>query len=306
MTRALVLGLAALVCACGSEVDDIQESDLAATSTQGWGGGKVSLLDFTFVGDTRPGNCDQTSQYPTQTFKSIAAAMAKLNPQFGLDLGDHMFVCKGGVTVARQQMSLYTGAILSSWTRGTPFLMTMGNHECNTGGVAQQCGLKDVNYVAFAEALVSLSGYQNPNHKLDFQTNAGLVRIVITADNQASPADVTTIDGWLSDADKIAKATILVRHHTVDGKRSGPDWVLKLADKHKIAVILVAHDHNYSRSSYKRANGTNIPAVVCGLGGASSAHNGFCRLNQTADGMLHITQYSISGNPMDTWAVPGN
>lgn len=275
----------------------------------GPGGGTVDLLNFFFTGDTRPTSCDSTSTYPAAAFQTILTTMAgpQFSPQFGLDLGDHMFVCSGGLATAQAQMKLYTDSLAAKWPAALPWFMTMGNHECNAGGGAQVCADNDVNWVAYQAALSSVSKQSNANYKVDLQTRLGLVRIVVLADNHATPADVAQADAWLTEADTKAYAVFIGKHHTVAGSRTGPTWVLALADKHRVTALLVAHDHKYSRSAYARAGGLggSIPAVVCGLGAANASNRGFCRMQQKADGSFDMIKYDDAGNPGDTWNLAG-
>ena len=282
-----------------------------ATGPVGPGGGTVDLINFVFTGDTRPTTCDSTGTYPAAAFAVILGSIPKYAPQFGLDLGDHMFVCGGApgetkLQTAQKQMKLYTDALASKWPSDKLWFMTMGNHECNSGGGAQVCGTSDPNYVAFYAALTTVSQQTNPNYKLDFNTSQGLVRIVVLADNQATPADVAQADAWLTEADASAKAVFVAKHHTVEpGSRTGPTWVLSLIDKHRVTAILVAHDHSYRRSAYPRGGGLggSVPNVVCGLGAANSGNRGFCRMQQKSDGSFDMTQYDDMGNPGDPLGV---
>src|SRR5712671_261997 len=56
-------------------------------------GGAVDRLWFATTGDTRPGFCDRTEDYPSAAIGQIARAMKELRVQLALDLGDHMYVC---------------------------------------------------------------------------------------------------------------------------------------------------------------------------------------------------------------------
>jgi Calcineurin-like phosphoesterase len=276
---------------------------LAAPGAIGPEGGTVDLLNFVFTGDTRPTTCDATANYPAAAFRTIVSAMPAVSPQFGLDLGDHMFVCSGGLATAQAQMKLYTDALAAGWPQEKPWFMTMGNHECNSGGAAQVCGTSDVNYVPFHDALVAVSKHDNPNYKLDLQTRLGLVRILVLADNQATQADVAQAKAWMNEADQLAKAVFIAKHHTVAaGSRTGPAWVLtELIDNHRVTAILAAHDHKYyTNQPYVRSPGTlggSVPAVICGLGAANTNYRGFCRMQQKADGSFDMTHYDDAGMP---------
>ena len=82
------------------------------------------------TGDTRPSACDQNANYPIALHTQIIQLMAKMNPQFVLDLGDHMYVCSQSLANAQLQMGYYVQGL-----QGFPtyFAMTMGNHECEGG-----------------------------------------------------------------------------------------------------------------------------------------------------------------------------
>lgn len=316
MKLPLAAFLGCLAVSCGARVVTPPGSDAGTSgaidagfsgdSGVGLAGGAVELLRFGTVGDTRPPDCDDTAAYPTPIINAIADAVQARQAQFMIDTGDHMYVCNNELTEADTQMGLFTAATARF---SNPWFMTMGNHECNSGGGAQVCGLTDVNYVAFQEALVAVSKHDNPNYKIDLQTRLGLVRIVFAADNQATQADVDQLKAWMTEADSKAYAVFVAKHHTVAaGSRTGPTWVLTdLIDQHRVTAILVAHDHKYYRSAYARMGGLggSVPAVVCGLGAANTSYRGFCRMQQKADGSFDMIQYDDTGNPHDTWNFNG-
>src|SRR5439155_16515222 len=80
------------------------------TGTVSAKGGSVSRLLFGFTGDARPATCDDVKGYPTAIITSIFKHMAAANVQFGIDLGDHVFVCSGNQTSANNQMDIYMHA----------------------------------------------------------------------------------------------------------------------------------------------------------------------------------------------------
>ena len=80
--------------------------------------------------------------------------------------------------------------------------------------------------------------------------------------------------------------------HTMSGKGG-------IACTHPLSAGLFGHDHNYQHNQTAFSG----RSVICGLGGANPANTGFCRVQQTADGLLHFTQYDATGNPHDTWSV---
>ncbi len=266
-----------------------------ASVTVGPGGGTVDLLDFTITGDTRPPVCDLTSLYPKQIIRAEVLMMSALAPQFALDLGDHMFVCTESAQRANAQMQLYVQALQGF---APPWFMTMGNHECLLADCSGAAGALDANYNAYLAALQQVSRQAQPFYKLDIQTRLGLARLVFVADNVQSAEQQAWLESTLAEADRIAKYTIVAKHHPIDGSRMGPLWVWPIIQKHKYSLILTAHAHVYAHPA--AASGRS---AICGLGGASSTATGFCRVQQLATGELRFVQYDISGNPMDSWSV---
>jgi hypothetical protein len=258
-------------------------------------GGTVDLLDFTVTGDTRPPICDLTFLYPKEIIRAEVLQMSALAPQFALDLGDHMFVCTESVERANAQMQLYVDALAGF---APPWFMTMGNHECMLPDCSGITGRLDANYNAYLAGLRQVSKHDQPFYKVDIATRLGLARIVFVADNVQSGEQKAWLESTLSEADRIAKYTIIAKHHPIYGSRMGPAWPWQIIQKHKYSLILTAHAHAYIHPP--DASGRS---VVCGLGGASSSATGFCRVKQLASGELRFMQYDLSGNPHDSWSV---
>jgi hypothetical protein len=282
----------------GSQTYTLTASVSAAGAGVGPGGGTVDLLDFVMTGDTRPPSCDSISLYPQDSFKADVAAMAKLSPQFALDLGDHLFACTQSLSSARAQLKLYTDALAGF---APPWFMTMGNHECESTDCSGNPS--DANFTAYSEALQLVSQKSLPYYKLDFQTRFGLARVVFLADNFADATAQAWAESTLAEADRIAKYTIVAKHHPVTGSRIGPQWSHDVVLRHKYSLILTAHAHDYSHDT--SAYGGR--SVVCGLGGANTSFTGFCRVQQRADGTLAFTAYDAYGNvrtePSSTFSV---
>jgi len=273
--------------------------ELSIASGNGGGvgpnGGRVDLLDFVLTGDTRPGHCNDTANYPSAILKTIVKEMGKLNPHFGLDLGDHMFACRQDEAAARAQMNLYVQGLA-----GFPaiFFMTMGNHECENG---KDCSTNqgDVNYVQYMRALRDVSKKDLPYYSLNIETRLGRVALVVVADKYFDSTAQAWLERTLTEADARAKYTIVAKHYPLTGSRQGPPGVANLIKSHKYSLILTAHNHNYFHERVEYAG----RHVICGLGGANPSHTGFCRVTQAADGQFKFTRYDIDGNPGDTWAV---
>ena len=261
----------------------------------GAAGGSVERLWFATTGDTRPAGCDQTNAYPKEAIGQVAAAMKALRVQFTVDLGDHMYVCNQSDVEARQQMAFYLGAV----ARGpSTWWMTMGNHECGSAKYPYACfvdGPHDANFAAFMATLKRpLPYYAN-----DVQTSLGLARFVVIADDSWSLAQAAWLEDALGDADGRARYTIVVRHHPVQGSQTGAPEILSILTRHKYALILTAHDHEYRHDTATWQG----RSVVVGLGGAGGKW-GFGTVLQGADGALVFVQRDANGNPVGTpWQV---
>src|SRR5436190_9993077 len=271
------------------------EPGAVPSGSVGPGGGAVERLWFATTGDTRPAECDQTNAYPKEAIAQVAAAMRALRVQFTVDLGDHMYVCNQSDPQARQQMAFYLDAV----ARGpSAWWMAMGNHECGSSKYPYACfvdGPHDANFAAFMAALKRpLPYYAN-----DVRTSLGLARFVIIADDSWSPAQAAWLDDALADADDRARYTIVVRHHPVQGTQTGAAEILSILRRHRYALILTAHDHEYRHDTAT----WGARSVVIGLGGAGGRW-GFGTVLQGTDGALVFVQRDANGNPVGSpWGV---
>ncbi len=262
----------------------------------GFGGGTADRLYFAVTGDTRPGACDATDQYPTAAITQIAASMKALKVQFALDLGDHMFVCNNSVAEAQQQMGFYTTAIAggpSTWW------MSMGNHECGSAYAGSGCatGTPDANFDVFMAALKR----PKPWYSTEVQTSAGLARFVFVADDAWSDEQAKWLEATLSDADQNARYTIVSRHHPVSGSRTGSAVIIKAIVGHKFTLLLTAHEHAYAHDPKLYGGRTAIVGIG---GGPSSAPPGFGTIMQNTDGSMTFVLRDLTGNPAGTpWTV---
>ena len=257
----------------------------------GLDGGSVDKLWFATTGDTRPGSCDATDQYPKETFARIAQSMKALKVQFALDLGDHMFVCNGSVPEAQQQMGYYMAGVAQG---PSPFFMTMGNHEC--GSYSCLPGSTDANFTTY---LVALNRHL-PWYSFDVHTAQGLARFVIIADDSWNAEQSAWLESTLADADRKARYTIVSRHHPVTGSRSGSPELVATIERHRYSLILTAHDHSYSHGTDHGGR-----AAIIGIGGAGYNAPGFGTILQGDDGKLNFVLRDANGNPTGTpWSVP--
>ena len=270
-------------------------------------GGTVDRLWFATTGDTRPSACMSTQTYPKAAIAEIATAMKTLRVQFTVDLGDHMYVgsdsgCGSPTmaamdTAAQTQMGYYMAAIGSG---PSTWWMTMGNHECDAAyALRQPCivgvGGHDPNFAAYMTAL----GRPQPYYFTDVTTSQGLARFVMIADDSWGSAQSAWLSSTLADADAHAKYTIVVRHHPVQGSRTGASEIVSILQQHKYTLILTAHNHDYEHDTSSWSG----RSTVVGLGGAGGRW-GFATVLQNADGTLTFVQRDANGNPLGTpWTV---
>ena len=290
----------------GSDAGTDAGSDAGPPPHVGLDGGAVDLLDFSFTGDTRPPDCDNASggsgPYPQATFESELSEMVKLAPQFGFDLGDHMYVCSGSLANAQAQLKLYTDALAARWPAALPFFMTMGNHECGKSDCSGN-NKNDPNYVAYAAALLGVSQQSHPYYSFQVQTRLGRASFVFISDNYDSAPMQSWLAATLADADANSAYTFIVKHYPVTGSRQGPADIETAIKAHHYSLLFTAHEHDYAHDTTTAP--WNGRSVICGLGGANATagDQGFCRVQQRPDGSLVFTQYDLQGDPGDTWSV---
>jgi hypothetical protein len=261
----------------------------------GFDGGTVDRLWFSTTGDTRPANCDETDGYPQAAIAQIAGSMKALRTQFTVDLGDHMYVCNGSDAEARQQMGFYLSAV----SAGPPtWWMTMGNHECGNDTPPFRCfagGPHDANFSAYLSALKR----PQPYYFADVQTSQGKARFVFIADDSWNDAQASWLSLALTEADAF-RYTFVVRHHPVQGARTGNAQILELIRAHKYSMILTAHNHDYEHDLSTWGG----RSAVVGLGGAGGRW-GFGTGLQTLDGSWTFVRRDANGNPLGgAWTVP--
>ncbi|HWE24680.1 MAG TPA: metallophosphoesterase [Myxococcales bacterium] len=265
--------------------------------TVGFDGGTVERLWFATTGDTRPGFCDRTSEYPTTTITQIARAMRGMKVQFAVDLGDHMYVCNGSATVAREQMALYMGAAAQG---PATWWMTMGNHECGNDAPPFSCfvGDGDANFAAYMAALRRALPY----YFTDVRTALGKARFVVVADDSWNAAQADWLESTLAAADTEAAYTVIARHHPMTGSESGNPRIVATIARHKYSLILTAHSHLYAHDTVDFGG----RSVVLGVGGVPTGSlPGFATVLQNPDRSLTFVRRDANGNPLDVpWTVP--
>lgn len=263
----------------------------------GFEGGTADRLWFATTGDTRPGFCDRTADYPTATITQIAKTMRALRVQFAVDLGDHMYVCNQSEADAKEQMRLYMTAV----AQGPPaWWMTMGNHECGNEVAPFSCfvGGGDANFDAYMTALRR----PLPYYFTEVRTARGKARFVVVADDSWDAAQADWLEDTLAAADREAAYTIVARHHPMSGSGSGNPHIVATIARHKYSLILTAHSHLYAHDTVNFGG----RSVILGVGGVPAGPlPGFATVLQNEDGSLTFVRRDANGNPLDVpWSVP--
>jgi hypothetical protein len=270
-------------------------------------GGRVSVLSFVVVGDTRPPTVDDTSAYPTAIITQIFRDVESLEPMplFGLSTGDYMFASTGGGQAARQ-LNLYLHA-----RAGYSGLMfpALGNHEC-TGATASNCGSGNAdgitdNYTQFVTKMLQPLGLASPYYsiRIDSSSGAWTAKFVFVAANAWDAAQASWLETTLAQA---TTYTFIVRHEpssaiTAPGVIPADEIILK----HPYTLLIAGHSHTYARSGAKE--------VIIGNGGApltsSGVNYGFGLFQQRADRAIQVDVVDYATMLRDTsftFAVEAN
>jgi hypothetical protein len=262
-------------------------------------------LRFAIVGDTRPPNPDDTSNYPTAIITKIWQDIAAESPQpsFAVTTGDYMFASTSG-SEQNPQLDLYLGARAAF--PGTVYA-AMGNHEC-TGATASNCGSGTTdgvtkNYTAFMTRMVQPNGFTEPYYVVDVNDPGGTwtAKFVFVAGN----AWTSTQSSWLDNAlSQPTTYTFVIRHEGVDATTApGVSPSGTIIAKHPLTLLIVGHTHTYAHYSSDHE-------VICGNGGAplTSGNNyGYAVVDRRADGAIQLTEYDYSSHAvLDQFAVTAN
>lgn len=285
--------------------------DLAASPLRGAvgpKGGSVSRLFFGLLGDARPSQCNEHLDYPVAITQSIFSRLDQAGVQFAVDLGDHMFVCQNGsLAEATTQMGLF---MQSARRLGKTTFLTLGNHDCVSMNNPSYCGnngFSTPNYQAFLSALRGEGIADVPWYSFDVDTEGGLARFVVIADNAWSPAQQSWLTATLADADARCRYIFLFRHHPIDNT----DWPafatisqIIRGVKHRTLTV-TGHLHEFKIDT---RNDPTARTVVVGNGGAPLAQGfgwfGYGTVEQLASGNIAIRLYDqASGNQMSAYQL---
>jgi hypothetical protein len=250
-------------------------------------------LRFAVFGDVRPGNPDDTANYPEAIVAGIFKLAAAKGAQFVVGTGDYMFASSQASVDAQMALLLEAEANFSG-----PIYHTLGNHEC-TGATASNCpgGNETANIRAFMSKLVP-SGTTTPYYRVDVATPLGAAKFVFVAANAWSDAQATWLQTQLADP---TTYTFVVRHESPSiTETPGVTPSETMISAAPFTLELLGHSHLYERIDTQR--------VISGNGGAPLAHRrgtyGFLLVEQQADGNISVTEIEqATGNATDTWKV---
>ncbi|MBS2027906.1 MAG: metallophosphoesterase [Deltaproteobacteria bacterium] len=258
-------------------------------------GGSVDRLYFAAVGDSRPPNEDDTSNYPTAIITKIYQDMQGLSvkPQFVVATGDYMYANPSG-NAGATQMGYYLNA-QANYTAG-PVFPSMGNHEC-TGYTSSNCtgsaGNNSNNFQAFMSQMMSPLGQSKPYYRFDVNDTNGAwtAKFIVLAMN----AWDSTQKSWLQT--QLAQSTtytFIIRHEPSDATTAPgiPDseTVINAAP---YTLKIVGHTHEFYHQSGARE-------VIVGNGGAPlgnpSDNYGYAVIQMLADGNIQVDNMDYNSN----------
>jgi hypothetical protein len=250
-------------------------------------GGVVSRLYFAVVGDTRPGNLNDSDGYPTTVITKIFDDLEALSPrpQFVIATGDYMFATATG-TAGPAQMAKFVAA---SQHFSGPLFAAMGNQEC-TGYTNSNCatGISgNNNYQAYVSSLVTPLGLSRPYYAfhVEAQDHSWTAKFVFLACNAWDNGQRSWLQTEMSSP---TTYTFVVRHEpsasTTAPCVSDSDTLLR---QYPYQMLMVGHSHTYAASPGTRE-------LLVGNGGApSSTTYGFSVVEQSAQG-FRATEYEWS------------
>jgi hypothetical protein len=192
---------------------------------------------------------------------------------------------------------------------GKPVFMTMGNHECLTAYVSQDCGYSgaagnDYKLSAYLTTLAQLSGQSLPYYRFDVMTHSGKAVFLIVADDAWNAEQQAWLTAQLDDADATARYTFISKHHP-DRNTTQPAFqnIYDLVVSHKHTLFLNGHTHAYKHIAARPRS------VIMGLGGAPIDNNadpwwGYLTVTQCPDDRIQVTAFDqATGNVRDQFSV---
>ncbi len=258
-------------------------------SAIGPSGGKLDVLSFAIVGDTRPPVDGDTAGYPTKIITQIYADLAQRSPMpaFAVATGDYMFAKPYIGANSVDQLNIYLKAHAGF---GNQLFPALGNHEC-TGKVDSNCGAGNpdgtpynyTNYLSMMLKGISATPYYAV--EIDDTNGKWTSKFVFIAANAWDSTQATWLDKTLS---KPTTYTFVVRHEsTIANQAPGVTPSDAIVAKHPYTVMLCGHTHTYEWKSLERQ-------LVVGNGGApltNTVNYGYVIALQRADGAIEFKEY---------------
>jgi hypothetical protein len=249
------------------------------------------------VGDSRPPNLDDITNYPTAIITKIFQDIGALNPEFAVATGDYMFADPNG-TQGGQQLALYMNARAAY--SGVLFA-SMGNHEC-TGYTASNCvgGAGSNNYASYMQQLVTPLNQQLPYYRININDSAGqwTAKFLIIAMNAWDGTQASWLQQQMAQP---TTYTFIVRHEPEAATNApGVSPSDAIIGQYPYTLKIVGHTHTYRRNSTRE--------VVVGNGGApisGTANYGYGLIEQLPNGDIKVSNVDYSSNvPVSSFTVP--
>jgi hypothetical protein len=256
--------------------------------------GTGPAMRFAVVGDSRPGNLNDSANYPAAIVAGNAALMHKLDLQFAVATGDYMFASTDAEVTKQVDQLLAAEAVFDK-----PIYRALGNHEC-TGATASNCpALNETANIRQFMARLAPKGMALPYYRFDVDTPKGKAKFVFVAAN----AWDTTQSNWLRDqlAEKTTY-TFVVRHEPPDTTETpGVAPSESIIHQFPLTLELLGHSHFYKRVDAQHVISGNGGAPIRTGGGQGY---GFLMLEQQDDGSIAASEIDeVSGNAIDSWKV---
>ncbi len=257
----------------------------------------MNRLYFAAVGDSRPPNVDDTSNYPTAIITQIYQDMTQKNPEFAITTGDYMYASTNKTT-GQAQINLYAQARAAY--PGVVFPV-MGNHECD-GYTADNCNsLTQTNNIkAFMSTLVQPIGQTLPYYRFDVNDSAGqwTAKFIVLAMNYWN----STQESWLrTQLAQSTTYTFIVRHEPESATTApGVTPSDSVISSYPYTAKIVGHTHEFSHSSQRE--------VIVGNGGAplaGSGDYGYAIFEMNSAGDIQVSSIDYTSNTVvNTFTIP--
>ncbi len=286
--------LAIVLAACNAGSGALQGGPDGGAGGDAGGNPNAPAMVFGVFGDCRPGNPNDTTNYPTQVATDIFTQLQAKGAQFAVGTGDYMFADSGDVVDAQVALQLQAQLAFKG-----PVYRAMGNHEC-TGATASNCpnGNETANVRGFMTRLLPANLTQTPYYRVDVETPHGTAKFVFVAGNAWSTAQQDWLAKQLADP---TAYTIIVRHVPPSTTAPGVDESEALIKGAPYTIELLGHFHEYKRLDAQH--------VISGNGGAPArageiAGFGYLLVEQQPNGNLSATEFDqTTGNAIDTWMI---